>query len=260
MNDSGNPPTPDPYGRVHLSVLAAGIGLNALRVYIALASFVGRGAACNPSLDKLANRAHLRRDSVMRAVAELEAANLVSKQRRTRSDGGDASTGYTLIPMVHAPPEDPGTENQSPGEDKKAVPGGVPETCPPRGHENGRPRKDHKKRLSSSKLRFSPEDLATAEWMFQQIRDLDPTCKPPDLEKWAQTVRLMRECDGRSDASIRATFAWANADTFWKSNVLSPSKLREKWTTLAIKMKTNGRPAGHRVGPGQRHPAQQDRF
>lgn len=56
-----------------------------------------------------------------------------------------------------------------------------------------------------------------------------------NMAGWANTVRLMRERDGRDPAAIRALFAWAHADSFWSQNILSPAKLRDKWAQLAMK-------------------------
>ena len=50
---------------------------------------------------------------------------------------------------------------------------------------------------------------------------------------WANEIRLMRERDSRPVEAIRALFAWSQQHTFWQSNILSPSKLRKQWPTLA---------------------------
>jgi hypothetical protein len=52
-------------------------------------------------------------------------------------------------------------------------------------------------------------------------------------------------------------FGWANQDGFWKSNILSPAKLREKFSQLKIQMEGkkdgNKRRDGFRCGEGQRY-------
>lgn len=83
-------------------------------------------------------------------------------------------------------------------------------------------------------------DLVTAEWMYQQILTLNPTHKKPNIEKWADEIRLIRERDGRSDEEIRTLFAWANNDPFWRTNILSPATLRKQWDKLVIKKAANG--------------------
>lgn len=81
---------------------------------------------------------------------------------------------------------------------------------------------------------FSEQDLSTAEFIFAGVKRHDPKAKEPNLKAWAEEIRLMRERDNRTDDEIRAVFTWANTDDFWKKNILSPRKLREKFTQLTI--------------------------
>jgi hypothetical protein len=76
--------------------------------------------------------------------------------------------------------------------------------------------------------------------MFAMVQKIDSKVREPSLDRWANDIRLMREADKRTDEEIRATFAWANDDDFWKANILSPGKLREKFTTLLGQQNRNG--------------------
>jgi len=118
------------------------------------------------------------------------------------------------------------------------------------------PYKEDSKESSCRKLRFDEADMQTAQWMFSLIQDLEPGSKKPNYQNWANTIRLLRERDNRTDASIREVFAWANRDSFWQANILSPSKLREKFSQLLLRMKepAHGK-SNSKPGPGQRHPA-----
>lgn len=81
----------------------------------------------------------------------------------------------------------------------------------------------------------SPEDREDAVWMFGLIRIVVPSAKEPNFDTWANDVRLMREQDKRTRLEIAELFRWANADSFWRTNILSPDKLREKWNALEAK-------------------------
>lgn len=78
------------------------------------------------------------------------------------------------------------------------------------------------------------EDLTAAEWMFDLIKTISPSARKPNLAGWANDIRLMRECDGRTHRDMCVLFRWACHDSFWAGNVISPEKLREKWTQLDI--------------------------
>ncbi|SDF80780.1 MULTISPECIES: YdaU family protein [unclassified Duganella] len=88
------------------------------------------------------------------------------------------------------------------------------------------------------KPKHTPEDEACAQWVFDRIRKSNPDHKPPNIGSWAGDVRLMRERDGRTHREICELFGWAQDDDFWRSNILSPAKLREKWDQLTIKRGT----------------------
>ena len=78
-------------------------------------------------------------------------------------------------------------------------------------------------------------DLAIAQTMSDLIRQVTQDDKQPNFTEWSNTIRLMRERDNRTPEQIGALFGWVNKDSFWKTNILSPGKLREKWGQLAAK-------------------------
>lgn len=84
------------------------------------------------------------------------------------------------------------------------------------------------------------DDLKAAQWIFQLITRISPSAKTPNWSGWANDVRLMREQDNRTHSDICQMFKFANQDSFWKSNILCPAKLREKWTQLEAKRNTQG--------------------
>lgn len=90
-------------------------------------------------------------------------------------------------------------------------------------------------RRKPAKREPSADDLALASRIFGLILDGNPTAKKPNLPAWADEIRLMREVDRRELPEIWSLFQWVRKDTFWRANVLSPAKLREKWDQLTEK-------------------------
>ncbi|HHK9581380.1 TPA: hypothetical protein ACQZIS_002684 [Citrobacter braakii] len=92
----------------------------------------------------------------------------------------------------------------------------------------------------------SQDDLTCAEYlwgkiiaMYEQAAESDGEVvrpKEPNWASWANEVRLMVAQDGRTHKQICALFKRANQDSFWCKNILSPSKLREKWDELSLKL------------------------
>ncbi|MBY0088429.1 replication protein [Brevibacillus brevis] len=59
-----------------------------------------------------------------------------------------------------------------------------------------------------------------------------------DKQKWADDFRKLFEKDGVQDKHlIRDVIDWVTSDPFWKVNVLSAKKFRDKFGELALKMK-----------------------
>lgn len=94
---------------------------------------------------------------------------------------------------------------------------------------------------------YTPSDFELASWIWDRIVEMQPSRKHPDLPKWANDIRLMRTRDGRTIEGIRNLFAKVQQDSFWCVNILSPSKLREKYDDLSLKFNSdrfNGRSIG----------------
>lgn len=61
---------------------------------------------------------------------------------------------------------------------------------------------------------------------------------------WVDDIRLMIEKDGYSLTDLRDVYKFLQKDDFWKQNILSTKKLREKMPQLKLKMH-NGKNRGH---------------
>lgn len=87
------------------------------------------------------------------------------------------------------------------------------------------------------KFNFTDVDYQCAEWIYSLVKQVAPSSKKPNFESWANTVRLMRESDKLTHNDISEVFTWANQDSFWSVNILSATKLRQKFPQLQAKMK-----------------------
>jgi len=99
-------------------------------------------------------------------------------------------------------------------------------------------KKDKKDKNNSSCHKYEICDMENSEMLYQEILKNNPNFKKPNLEKWANDFRLMRERDKRTDDQVKFLIQWVQADSFWKSNILSPAKLRKQFDALVIKVKT----------------------
>ena len=101
---------------------------------------------------------------------------------------------------------------------------------------------------SRKRVRFSDDDKSLAAYIWHQIRSAFPETKEPNLNNWSNDVRLMCERDGRTHKQIRKIFDFAHADEFWRTNILSPQKLRKQFDILLAKTSGGHSINGKRTG------------
>lgn len=95
------------------------------------------------------------------------------------------------------------------------------------------------------------DDLICAQYirkliveMYEKAAEFDGEItipKEPEWHEWTNDVRLMRSQDGRTHKQICQLYKRVSKDKFWCDKVLSPSKLREKFDDLAIKLSFGNR-------------------
>jgi len=74
--------------------------------------------------------------------------------------------------------------------------------------------------------------------LFNKIRKNNEQFKEPNFQKWSDDFRLMIERDNRTVEQIEYVIDWCQNDSFWKANILSPSKLRKQFDQLTLKIKS----------------------
>ena len=113
-----------------------------------------------------------------------------------------------------------------------------------------------KKKTSCQK--FSTSDLENAKLLFELMLLNNPSAKEPNLEKWANDFRLMREKDNRTDEQIKYLINWTQKDDFWSTNILSPAKLRKQFDALVVKIKKEKAKTQPKVVKGKQELREED--
>jgi len=109
-----------------------------------------------------------------------------------------------------------------------------------KGRDKGRPSDELgqiRERMRVNKI-FSSDsvEVRLTEFLLQKILSRNPKFKNPNIQSWAKQVDYMIRMDKRTPEEIRTVIEWSQNDPFWKSNILSTSKLREKFDQLTEKM------------------------
>lgn len=98
-----------------------------------------------------------------------------------------------------------------------------------------------------SKKRIYPDDDSNkklAVLLFRKISQ-NQNIKEPDLDNWANTIRLTIESDKKAGKEVQDMIVWATQDEFWKGVVLSASSLRRNFDKMNAQK--NRQPANKKI-------------
>lgn len=95
-----------------------------------------------------------------------------------------------------------------------------------------------KKNRSKTSCKYSDEHLRLAEKLRNNlINDFPSEMKRVNIEKWADTFRLIEERDQQTIAAIDYVLEWLPTNSFWFGNIRSASKLRTQFEKLKFEIK-----------------------
>lgn len=103
--------------------------------------------------------------------------------------------------------------------------------------------KKGRRKESNIKTSFPPSqfDFECVEKIIKSCLDTVATAKVPVTDaaktKWAVEIERMRRLDKRTEQEITTALDYALSDSFWKSNIRSAGKFREKFETLYAQQK-----------------------
>lgn len=97
--------------------------------------------------------------------------------------------------------------------------------------KNNNPRNKRKKRVYAD----DDPNKILAKTLYKLIQK-NQDIKEPDIDAWANTIRLTIESDKRTGKEVQDVIVWAMQDDFWYKVVLSPSSLRRNFDQMVAQM------------------------
>ncbi|WP_312372707.1 hypothetical protein [Lachnoclostridium sp.] len=100
----------------------------------------------------------------------------------------------------------------------------------------------NKEKHTEYKKRYSDDsfEIKCVHYLIKSIVDEMPDAKVPkndeQIDKWCDNIEKMARLDKRSQEDIYNTLVYARTNAFWKPNIRSTSKFREKYETLRSQM------------------------
>mgnify|MGYP001945107078 CR=1 FL=1 len=84
-------------------------------------------------------------------------------------------------------------------------------------------------------------EVKCVKYLINSVTSELPNAKVPNTDKsiddWCDHVERMKRLDQHSETDIWSTILYATTDNFWKSNIRSTKKFREKYETLFLQSK-----------------------
>ncbi len=150
-------------------------------------------------------------------------------------------------------------------------PTSVPPVSTNKNNKNDKKKECHSRTLQSGRKVFSFDSIEyeLSNLLLTEIRKNDENflvsspraCaegasasggEAPSLQRWALQIDRLIRLDHRPPEEIRQVIVFAQTSSFWRSNILSAQKLREKYTTLLLQMKSQPtKPVVERVHPNE---------
>lgn len=223
-----------------------------LRVYLALSSRTDGTGTAWPSVATIARDAGKGVTQTKVAIKALKDAGFIEVTARRYDSTHSRSNLYRLVPSSERREYPDGLlEDQEAAESEARPtpepgtrPSAEPENRPSPGSENRRQNEHHLERTSvEEKETSSPSSSEAlppdAERLLTELEDLiesNGSKRPSRTKKNRDAARLLLARDKRPFGEAMELVRWCQRDSFWRSNILSMSKFREKYDRLRLKM------------------------
>jgi len=107
-------------------------------------------------------------------------------------------------------------------------------------NNNDKNDKNDKEYNSMSPIKISDQsNIELSKLLFKKILKNNPNFKEPNINKWSDDFRKMKEIDRRTDEQIKYLILWSQSNDFWHKNILSPIKLRKHFDRLIVEVRSN---------------------
>lgn len=211
------------------------LSVEAKAIYAHLMMYGGQEKVCYPSLEKMSDELGMTKKRIISHRKQLEEHGLL---KVIKGGGGKGAVNNTYIIVTD------GEEIASFLEDegiKKAD--SVPALPTVKKPSNEKPTSNDTKPAKKSKYKYNEKDMAVAERLWNHVKMINQAARKPNLEAWANNVRLMHERDGLLYKDIGAAVQFLEQDKrFWFKVVQSTENLRKNYDKIAMEMQDQARP------------------
>lgn len=235
-------------------------------VLLAIAHEANREGDAAMSVEELAIKCHLGERTVQMATKEL----LRLGEIRVRPKAGEhGRNGYRVIMARGANPAPLAPADSAPQPSSRGADIAPPQILHPADsapHEPPKPQVTPAKGADSAPQPISDVFIEATGIQVLEVKDVPAVDERPDVARicahladrieangskrpaittrWRNSARLMIDRDGRTEQQIMTAIDWCQDNEFWRANILSMPKLREKYEQLRLQARRASN--GHR--------------
>jgi len=207
------------------------------------------GAGAWPSVSTLAARARVSERTVQRSLRHLVE---IHELEITPNAGRHGVNIYRVLMGQPPTQSHPDTESPRQADTPTLTPEGVTPVTPRGDTHVTRTIKNHQRTIKEPST-SEPAPRADIEAICTRLADrieANGSKRPRIGKRWREAARLLLDRDGRTESQVLTAIDWCQSDEFWRSNILSMPKLREKYDQLRL--------AAARAAPNGRRPSTTD--
>ncbi len=173
-----------------------------------------------------------------------------------------------IISLKNAPIQNTGALDSAMVKSTKASPKHLPKQVQRTAYINKQRNLEPKKQINIMSAVFTPDykplnnydSIAFKLWKQVYEKLIKKNITPTSLQKakvkdWTDDIGLMIESDGRTDVEIVEILNFLKENDFWANNILSTSKLRQKFERLLLEARTSNKKrqslSNHSIGNDQ---------
>lgn len=231
-------------------VLKSGVSDRALRTYLVIQAYVRPGHGTFPKITRVAEDYGLSESYLRRGLAELVECELVLVDKAYFAGGFRRVNKYYF---PHVPdPVSAGNSGHVTSDRPEARTSDTPQT-----RTGDTPFEVEEAEVeevgSSSSEVASATPRPDVEYLCTLLADRvesNGAKRPTITKKWRDSARLLVDKDGYTQEQVAWIINWSQDNEFWRSNILSMPKLREKFEQL--KLKSRASTQANRVAPSER--------
>lgn len=190
-----------------------------------LASILSRPDNWNTTADNLARESKEGRNAILTVLKELEDAGYM-KRNKYRNDKGQWIWESLVFDTPQSIVQKPYDGHPSADEPNSGEPSAEIQTLIEELNKN-------KRKEDIYSRTFEQEVHDACNYLADRIED-NGSKRPAVTDKWLMDMQRIYKLDGRTWDEINAAIRWCQDDEFWRSNILSPGKLRKQYDRMRL--------------------------